>query len=225
MGKGAIFDLDGTLLDFEGISHQALKTVIASAGGEFTNSHHSSILGTPAPFWSRKLITDLNLEGMTPEQLVEEYHFEVEKLFPSMQLMPGAHELLRKLKIAQIPIAIATSSVSHTVTLKLVHHPVFAECVDLIVTGDDPDIVNGKPSPDIFLLAAKRLGLHANECVVFEDSPSGVQAGVSAGMRTIAIPDYRYLGEGVGDHFFTHDSVTVIDSLQMFPFEDFFRYI
>jgi len=139
--------------------------------------------------------------------------------------MPGAHELLRKLKIAQIPIAIATSSVSHTVPLKLVHHPVFAECVDLIVTGDDPEIGNGKPSPDIFLLAAKRLGLHANECVVFEDSPSGVQAGVSAGMSTIAIPDYRYLGEAVGDHVFTHDSVTVIDSLQMFPFDDFFRYI
>lgn len=223
MKKGAIFDLDGTLLDFEGVSGQALRTVVASAGKEFTKELHSSILGTPATYWSEKLVSDLNIESLTPSQLVEEYHREIEGLFPTMQMMPGAEELLKKLKLNNIPVAIATSSASHTVPLKLKHHSVFAECVDIIVTGDDPELARGKPHPDIFLLAAKRLGdLHARNCVVFEDAPSGVQAGISAGMRTIAIPDYRYLNPEHVKSFSAHQLVTILDSLENFDFESFF---
>jgi pseudouridine-5'-monophosphatase len=215
----AIFDLDGTLLDFEGISSQALSTVLGRQKKVFTRDMHASILGTPASFWSKKLVDDLDITGITPEQLVIEYHEEVTLLFPRMQMMPGAEVLLKTLKRLNIPIAIATSSASHTVPLKIKHHPVIQECVSVIVTGDDPELERGKPNPDIFLLAAKRLGfLDSASCVVFEDAPSGVTAGIRAGMRTVAIPDSRYLSQETIEKFHKdidmHSLVIVVPSLE-----------
>jgi len=60
-----------------------------------------------------------------------------------------------------------------------------------IVTGDDPNVKNGKPAPDIYLEAAKRLGVHPSECLVFEDALTGAQSGKSAGCRLVAVPDSR----------------------------------
>ena len=60
-----------------------------------------------------------------------------------------------------------------------------------IVTGDDENVKNGKPAPDIYLEAAKRLGVHPSECLVFEDALTGAQSGKSAGCRVVAVPDPR----------------------------------
>jgi HAD superfamily hydrolase (TIGR01509 family) len=192
----AIFDLDGTLLDYEQESHEAIKSVCEKYGGKnFTLAIHASIIGTKNEFWSRKLVTELGMTDLlTPEQLVHEYHELMEEACGRMKLLPGAENLLRELKSRKIPIAIATSSTRKMVDKKLSHHPVFAECVDVIVTGDDPAVVNGKPAPDIFLEAARRLGStdHFKRIVVFEDSPHGVLGGHRAGMQTVAIPDSRF---------------------------------
>ena len=223
----AIFDLDGTLLDFEGISGAALRSVIARFGQSFTSDMHAAILGTPSSSWGPKLVEHYNLQDhISPDDLVHAYHEEVTLLFPEMQMMSGAEQLLRSLKRQNIPIAIATSSASHTVPLKTKHHPVFSECIDVVVTGDDPLVVNGKPSPDIFLLAAKRLGCeNASACVVFEDAPSGVLGGIRAGMHVIAVPDFRYLSQSVFDShkdLFANESVSVLPSLECVHVADFF---
>lgn len=60
-----------------------------------------------------------------------------------------------------------------------------------IVTGDDKNVKNGKPAPDIYLEAAKRLGVHPSECLVFEDALMGAQSGKSAGCHVVAVPDSR----------------------------------
>jgi HAD superfamily hydrolase (TIGR01509 family) len=197
MIKYAIFDLDGTLLDYEGPSHTAFKNVLAKYDRTFTLDLHGSIIGTHHTSWSRKIIDYHQLNNVvSPDEFAHEYHEEVEKLFASMPLMPGAEELLRRLKNKKIPIAIATSSSAPIVPKKIVHHPCIKHCVDLIVTGDDPVIKEGKPAPDIFLLAARRLGCPESDlgnCYVFEDSPFGVLGGIRAGMQTVAIPDRRFL--------------------------------
>lgn len=191
----AIFDLDGTLLDFEGASLNAFRSVLAPYDRVFTKELHSAIIGTKDADWSVKVVHALGLEGVVnPESLVRAWHAAIDEAIPTMALMPGAEQLVRQLHASKIPIAIATSSSSFVVPKKLSHHPVLMECVSLIVTGDDSELKAGKPAPDIFLLAAKRLGCTDNSaCVVFEDSPFGLLGGIAAGMRTVAIPDRRYL--------------------------------
>ena len=217
--KYAIFDLDGTLLDYEGASFEAMDTVLFKHGRKFTSSLHSSIIGTKDLDWSRKLIDLLQIgDQITPPEFITQYHEEIERLIPSMQLMPGAANLLQQLHKSGIPIAIATSSSSTVVPKKLAFHPIVGQTVSVIVTGDDPHLKRGKPAPDIFLLAAERLGVPSDElheCTVFEDSPFGVAGGISAGMQTVALPDMRFLTNKDGfreasmifnslDEFLTH---------------------
>lgn len=73
----------------------------------------------------------------------------------------------------------------------VLRHETMFQSIQVIVTGDDPNVANGKPAPDIYLEAAKRLGVHPSECLVFEDAIAGAQSGKSAGCHVVAVPDYR----------------------------------
>jgi pseudouridine-5'-monophosphatase len=88
-------------------------------------------------------------------------------------------------------MAIATSGHRDITELKLSHHA-FLRAVTPIVHGDDPRLVRSKPAPDIFLIAAQELAAEPARCCVLEDTMNGVQAGVAAGMRTIAVIDPRF---------------------------------
>jgi pseudouridine-5'-monophosphatase len=90
---------------------------------------------------------------------------------------------------AGIPQAVATSSDRHNFDLKITRHKDWFSIFKCLVMGDDPEIEHGKPAPDIFLLAAKRLHASPSHCLVFEDSPAGVEAARAAGMFVIAVPD------------------------------------
>jgi len=85
--------------------------------------------------------------------------------------------------------AVATSSSRPLFELKTRRHREWFRTFDVIVCGDDPRCVRGKPAPDIFLVAAAELGARPAACVVVEDSPAGVAAGRAAGMQVVAVPD------------------------------------
>jgi pseudouridine 5'-phosphatase len=90
---------------------------------------------------------------------------------------------------------VATSSSKAAVAVKRSHHEELFSYFQVIVCGDDDDVKRGKPAPDIFLTAARRLlgdDFDAAQCIVFEDSMLGVQAGRAAGMKVMALPDARY---------------------------------
>eukprot|EP00534_Pseudo-nitzschia_fraudulenta_P007720 CAMPEP_0201148880 /NCGR_PEP_ID=MMETSP0851-20130426/10277_1 /ASSEMBLY_ACC=CAM_ASM_000631 /TAXON_ID=183588 /ORGANISM="Pseudo-nitzschia fraudulenta, Strain WWA7" /LENGTH=314 /DNA_ID=CAMNT_0047425155 /DNA_START=72 /DNA_END=1016 /DNA_ORIENTATION=- len=96
----------------------------------------------------------------------------------------------------RIPMAIATSSRMSGVAKKRTRHESsFFEHIDAIVTGDDPAVANGKPAPDIYLEAARRLGVDPAECLVFEDALSGVRSGKAAGCTVVVVPDARFSEE------------------------------
>jgi HAD superfamily hydrolase (TIGR01509 family) len=224
----AIFDLDGTLLDYEGASQKAMQLALDPFNKKFTKELHAAIIGTKDADWSVMVIRGTGLENqLTPAELIETYHAHIRELIPEMELMPGAEKLLRSLKQHNIPIAIATSSSAHVVPKKLSHHPVIMECVELIVTGDDPEVKNGKPAPDIFLLAADRLRaardtnaspITNEKCIVFEDSPLGAAGAVAAGMITVAVPDKRFLSDkDINERF--PQSVILLGSLDEFHVE------
>ena len=79
-----------------------------------------------------------------------------------------------------------------------------------IVRGDDPELKEGKPAPDIFLIAAKRLGVEPAECLVFEDAPSGMEAALAAGMSVVVVPDPNM------DHSQYQNASQIISSLENF---------
>lgn len=108
-------------------------------------------------------------------------------LFPHAKILPGVEKLIRHLHSQQIPIAVATSSTRSKFELKTSLNKELFELFDVIVCGDDAEIKNGKPFPDLFLAAQKHLGNPpAEHCLVFEDAVNGVQAGLNAKMNVNA---------------------------------------
>jgi beta-phosphoglucomutase-like phosphatase (HAD superfamily) len=115
-----------------------------------------------------------------------------------------------------LPMAIATSSRNSSVIQKRQKHSHLFSYMKHIVTGDDPAVRYGKPNPDIFLEAARRLGVKPSNCLVFEDSIAGCQAGKSAGCYVVAVPDPR-----MGKSEFYGIVNEVIDSLDCFDGQKF----
>jgi (DL)-glycerol-3-phosphatase len=103
----------------------------------------------------------------------------------------GVARLVAHLHAHGVPMAVATSSHRHHFNLKTAHHAAVFSCMDAVVTGDDPAVARGKPSPDIFLLAATRFRqppASPAHVLVFEDAPNGVLAAVAAGMPVVMVP-------------------------------------
>ncbi|RHZ32015.1 hypothetical protein DYB37_012486, partial [Aphanomyces astaci] len=180
----------GTLLDSEMLS---VQTLIEIAGPTYTLDLQKRILGMPSHQWTRIVVDELRLT-ISPEELAHQWHAILATKVASSVLLPGALELVQRLQTNPlVKVALATSSTSKAVANKRSVHPSLFEGFEVIVCGDDPAVLHGKPSPDIFLTAAARLGItDMSTCVVVEDSPNGVLAGRAAGMQVVAVPDARF---------------------------------
>ncbi len=185
MATPLLFDLDGVLLDTEPLYTEASRRVVAPFGRTYDWSLKAEVMGRPALVSARVIVERLELP-LTPEEYLERRVRELLPLFERVPEVPGASAFVRALSARGRKLGVATSSDSSLFSLKTGHHPWFSS-FGTVVCGDDPELSNPKPAPDIFLLAAARLGVRPEECVVFEDSPSGVRAGVAAGMRVVAI--------------------------------------
>lgn len=183
-----IFDNDGLLLDTEPFYTRAHEVLAARFGKVFDWTVKSRMIGLRAEDSARVMIESLGLPLSVPEYL-EARRGMLDALFPQAEPMPGAVRLSRHLHHHGIPMAVATSSDSRHFDLKLTRHREWFRIFSSVVTGDDPEIGRGKPAPDIFLVAARRLGADPERCLVFEDSPAGVAAARAAGMYAVAVPD------------------------------------
>ena len=189
--QGIIFDLDGTLIDFEGVSHRALAAPLEKRGCAFSWELHARIIGTKTEDWSRTIVEATpELRGaLTPADYAKEYFAALEGLYGELATWPGTLALLRALKARGFPLAIATSSPRVSFSKKMERFAEIRSLMDAVVTGDE--VARGKPAPDIFQQAAARLGCDPRRCIVFEDSPAGLQGAREAGCLTVALPDER----------------------------------
>jgi HAD superfamily hydrolase (TIGR01509 family) len=195
-----IFDMDGTLLDTQSICVPAWEYAGKKQGFTGVGDCIYKVCGMNEIGWSAYLaehFPDLDLELF--KDTMRTYIIENGKV----RYKKGARELISFLKEKGIKLALASGSSRASID----HHlkEVGAEGVfDVIVGGKD--VENGKPAPDIFLLAAQKLGEDPQNCFVIEDSSNGIRAGYAAGMKCIGVPDIAPFPEDVRDLMSFHIS-------------------
>ncbi|MBN2195772.1 MAG: HAD-IA family hydrolase [Polyangiaceae bacterium] len=182
-----IFDLDGVLLDTERLYTAATQTVLAPYGKRYGWDVKLDLMGRAEHESANLLVERLDLP-LTPEEYIAARAIELERLVAKCEPVEGAPELVALLGQLGVPLAVATSSSRRWFERKTSRHGWFADFA-VVVCGDDPDVPWLKPDPTIYLVTARRLGVPAERCVVFEDSPAGVQAAVAAGMQVVALVD------------------------------------
>lgn len=184
-----IFDMDGLLLDTEGIYSEVTQIISDRYSDRiFDWSLKQHTIGLGARELASFIIRALELP-MSVDDYLQARTPLMDERFPRARAMAGAERLVRHLSANKVPIAVGTSSSKHFFELKTTLHQDWFALFDTVVTADDPQVGAAKPAPDIFLVAAERLGIAPAHCLVFEDSPFGITAAKAAGMLAIAIPD------------------------------------
>jgi HAD superfamily hydrolase (TIGR01509 family) len=178
-----IFDCDGTLVDSEPLARTAWERALAPYGYTVTEADVEACVGLPFPrvhayFAERVALPDH--DAMWAAFSGRLFDLIDTELVPFDDAIAAARELRSR----GVPVAVASSSPRERLHRTLGRAGLL-DAFDVTVAGDE--VERGKPAPDMFLLAAARLGVEPSACVVIEDSPPGVQAGVAAGMFTLAV--------------------------------------
>lgn len=168
--KYCLFDSDGLLLDTERLYTEVTQSILSRYGIEYGWKTKQKLMGLAAMAAAKLLVEELNVP-MTPEEYLEERNAKQLIAFRESKQMPGALRLVSHLSKHGVPIAVASSSHSSQFAVKSEKNMDLFDHFHHITLGDDPDLKNSKPMPDIYLLAARRLGVPEGEehkCLVFE---------------------------------------------------------
>jgi len=202
-----IFDNDGLLLDTETAWTRAEQRMWARRGREFTIEDKRAMLGSAGALAEANLERLLELPGEGPALLRELQDLALEEIAVSADPLPGALELLARLRAQGVPLGLASNSNRDFVEQALATAGVRRDTFAATLTGDE--VPHPKPAPDIYLLVCEALGVRPQRTAVLEDSPTGVAAAVAAGCFTIGISSI----EGV----VLDQADVVVDSLAQAP--------
>ncbi|CAG9576217.1 unnamed protein product [Danaus chrysippus] len=186
-----IFDMDGLLLDTEQVYKKMITQLCAKYGHVYTEELMMKVLGGTEQRLSEILCKDLNLP-VTPKEFRDELLEMGDKMLAGTPMLDGAERLICHLHNTKVPFALATSSSERSVKTKIApYKELFSYFNHMVMGSTDKEVKFGKPHPDIFLVAASRFPdkPKPEKCLVFEDSPHGVTAGVKAGMQVVMVPD------------------------------------
>lgn len=187
--KAVIFDMDGLIFDTEKLSFEGWQSICAKEGYNMDKDFYITLIGRNLKGFG-KLMKDKFGEDFPLERLYEE---KVKHQLDSINkdgvpLKKGIHELLVFLKENNYKVAVATSTPRDRAEKMLTMGEILDKA-DTTVCGDE--VENSKPDPEIFLKAAKNLGIDPKDCIVLEDSGAGIEAAFRAGMIPINIPDMK----------------------------------
>jgi HAD superfamily hydrolase (TIGR01509 family) len=186
--EAVVFDLDGLLLDTEQVWDEVREALTRERGGRWHEHAQADMMGMSSKEWSRYMHEELGvpdppeeIKRLVVERMQERYRQE-------LPLVDGAVEAVRRIG-ARWPLGLASSS----------NRPLIDLALDLMgvadlfqVTVSSEEVERGKPAPDVYLEAARRLGVGPEHVVAIEDSTNGIRSAKAAGMRVIAIPNPHF---------------------------------
>ncbi|MBX5438514.1 MAG: HAD family phosphatase [Thermoflavifilum sp.] len=183
---GVIFDMDGTLMDNNPFHLKAWQAFCERRGRKLTAEEYlQQVSGKNNEATLKYLFPELNWNAETLAAAKAEKEALYRELYaPHIRPIDGLETFMQALKHHHIPIAVATSAMPENIQFALERLPI-TPYVDVIV--DSTQVKHGKPAPDLYLLAAEKIHVPAETCIVFEDSLNGVQGALAAGMYVIAI--------------------------------------
>ena len=191
--KAFIFDLDGVIVDTAKYHFLAWKELAQSLGFDFTEEQNELLKGV-SRVRSLEILLDIGKVELSQEEKEKYLHEKNEQYLgyiakmDTQEILPGIPELLAFLKTEKIPFALGSASKNARLILENLS---LLEDFDAIVDGND--VSTAKPDPEVFLIAAEKLGKDPKECIVIEDAFAGIQAANSAGMTSVAIGDPEVL--------------------------------
>jgi HAD superfamily hydrolase (TIGR01509 family) len=183
-----VFDLDGVLLDSEQVWDEAREQLAKERGGRWHPQAQRDMMGMSSTEWSRYMHETMGLPE-PPEQINREVVERLSAIYRKhLPVLPGAEEAVERLA-ARWPLGLASSSNRELIDLALellgVDH-LFA------ATVSSEEVARGKPEPNVYLEAARRLGVDPAEAAAVEDSHNGILSAKAAGMRVVAIPNSHF---------------------------------
>lgn len=209
-----LFDIDGLLLNTEQIYSKIIQQIIEEQGSteKHSDQFKATLMGGRSLEVAAKVVIRYNL-SISPEKFAARLNELALHEMPAAELLPGVEKLIRHLSAHKIPIALATSSSEEMYDLKTHRHTKIFELFNHKVCGSsDTEVVRGKPAPDIFIVAARRFPDKPapSQCLIFEDSPNGVKAGIAAGCQVVMVPE-NYIPAD-----FRKEATLVLNSLEEF---------
>lgn len=180
-----VFDMDGVLIDSERPLLATLDGMLRAAGSDHDSETVRSVCGQPAAALRAYVAEHLG-DGNQVDELLAAFGDEKLRLGAAgaIQAFPAAPSVLAMLRSRGLHLAVATSTHAAEAHDRLARNDL-STYLDAVVTGNE--VLRGKPAPEIYLLAAERLGISPAECIVVEDSRAGVRAGLAAGMTVFAL--------------------------------------
>jgi HAD superfamily hydrolase (TIGR01509 family) len=183
-----VFDMDGVLIESEEVWDAVRRAYVAEQGGTYGEDIQRAVMGMSSPEWSRHLHEAAGVPA-EPQAINDEVVLRMLASFHEhLPLIDGASDAVRRLA-QRFPLAVASSS-NRPLIDTVLDVAGLAECFRATVSSEE--VPRGKPAPDVYLEAARRLGVAPERCAAVEDSHNGIRSAHAAGMLVIAIPNRSY---------------------------------
>ncbi len=186
--EGLVFDMDGVILDSEGTWHEVRRDFVAGYGGRWVEEDQRAVMGANSRQWAEHIRGRFDVP-LSNEQVIDGVvRMLQERYRQKLPLLPGAAAAVRELS-ELYPLAVASSSPKSVIQAAL-EAAGLADRFTVYVSSDE--VEQGKPSPDVYLLACERLGVSPAASAAIEDSANGIRAAVGAGLIVVAVPNPHF---------------------------------
>jgi HAD superfamily hydrolase (TIGR01509 family) len=186
--EAVVFDLDGVVVDSEQVWDDVREQLARERGGAWHERAQADMMGMSSPEWSAYMHDVIGLSESPEEINAEVVRRMLARYGESLPLIDGAVDAIRRLAPA-FKLGVASSSNRPLIELVL-ERAGTADLFDAVVSSEE--VPRGKPAPDVYLEAARRLGVEPGRIAAIEDSSNGIRAAHAAGMRVIAVPNAHY---------------------------------